>query len=407
MRLRADYELVAQAADAAGHRARKALRFLIDRTAPAITLRGVEAGRAYQTDVAPWIDIRDANPTVSRHTLNGQPFTSGARLTAEGDYTLRVQATDIAGNVARQSLEFTIDKMSPVIDIQGVQADAVYRGEPYSYQVAAVDSADDALRYALLNAPPGMAIDARTGLITWTPSGSGAYLVTVQVTDTHQAAATQSYVLIVTDPRDAPAITSTPITEAAAGQLYRYQVDAVDANGEPLTFRLEAAPDGMEMDTATGLITWTPQTHGRRDVVIHVENQSGATRHAALHPADYRRGGGGASLDMKDLKDAVAIIRYILQVVSSCCLVALALVACHSGDMESSKRSAEPAHEALYAENVLGRGGDYFGYAVAISGNHVLVGQPHEGARGGAGRNRLCLRASGRPLARGGQAHAG
>ena len=272
-----DYELVAQAVDDAGHRTRKALLFLIDRTAPIITLRGVEAERVYKADVVPWIDIRDDNPTVSSHTLNGQPFTPGERLTAEGDYTLRAQAADIAGNVARQSFAFTIDKMAPVIDIQGVQADTVYRGAPYTYQVAAVDSADDALRYELLTAPSGMSIDAVTGLVTWMPSAPGAYRVTVQVMDAHQAAATQTYVLIVADPRDAPAITSTPITGAASGQTYRYQVEAVDPNGEPLTFRLEVAPHGMSIDAATGLITWRPQTHGGSEVAIHVENQSGAS----------------------------------------------------------------------------------------------------------------------------------
>jgi hypothetical protein len=278
------YELIVQATDVAGHTARQTLRFLVDRTAPAIALQGVEAGRAYNTDVIPLIAIRDANTVVPHYTLNGRPFTSGARLTAEGDYTLNVQATDLAGNVARQSLTFTIDKMAPVIDIQGVQADTVYRGEPYIYQVEAVDTADDTLIYALLAAPPGMAIDAATGVMTWLPYESGTYTVTVQVSDTHHATATQTYILIVADPRTAPKITSTPITEAISGQVYYYQAKAIEPNGEPLTYRLEAAPSGMLIDATTGLITWTPETHGRADVAIQVESLSGAntTQHYSL-----------------------------------------------------------------------------------------------------------------------------
>ena len=82
------------------------------------------------------------------------------------------------------------------------------------------------------------------------------------------------------------------------------------------------------------------------------------------------------------MKGAVAVTRRYLQVIIACCLGVMALVACHSGDMEASKRSAEPAQEALYAENVLGRGGDYFGYAIAMSGDSALVGQPYDGTRG-------------------------
>jgi hypothetical protein len=269
------YDLVVQATDAAGHTARKTLRFLVDRTAPVIDLQGVEAGRVYNTDVVPVVHIRDANTVVPRHTLNDQPFTSGTRLTAEGDYTLTALATDLAGNVSRQSLTFTIDKSAPVIDIQGVQADTIYSGEPYIYQVEAVDTEDDTLRYALLTAPPGMAIDAATGLIHWMPHEPGAYTVTVQVTDTHNAAATQTYVLIVVPPHAVPDITTIPITEATSGHVYHYQVEAVDPNGEPLIYRLAAAPDGMHIDATTGLITWTPETHGRAEVVIQVENISG------------------------------------------------------------------------------------------------------------------------------------
>ena len=269
------YDLVVQATDAAGHTARKTLRFLVDRTAPVIDLQGVEAGRVYNTDVVPVVHIRDANTVVPRHTLNDQPFTSGTRLTAEGDYTLTALATDLAGNVSRQSLTFTIDKSAPVIDIQGVQADTVYSGEPYIYQVEAVDTEDDTLRYALLTAPPGMAIDAATGLIHWMPHEPGAYTVTVQVTDTHNAAATQTYILIVIPPHAVPNITTIPITEATSGHVYHYQVEAVDPNGEPLVYRLAAAPDGMHIDATTGLIAWTPETHGRAEVVIQVENISG------------------------------------------------------------------------------------------------------------------------------------
>jgi len=69
----------------------------------------------------------------------------------------------------------------------------------------------------------------------------------------------------------------------------------------------------------------------------------------------------------------------------------LALPACNSGDRSPSTANppAEPTQEAspggVQAEEVLGRGtGDYFGYAVAMSGAYALVGQPHDERRGTA-----------------------
>jgi hypothetical protein len=69
------------------------------------------------------------------------------------------------------------------------------------------------------------------------------------------------------------------------------------------------------------------------------------------------------------------------------CFGILVLVACNSGDMKASDHPAEPARlesrGEIQAEDILGRGaGDYFGYAVAISGNRALIGQPHDEARG-------------------------
>ncbi|MCA9409049.1 MAG: DUF4082 domain-containing protein [Candidatus Omnitrophica bacterium] len=59
-------------------------------------------------------------------------------------------------------------------------------------------------------------------------------------------------------PNSAPNITSVPVTTAVTGQEYQYDVDAEDADGDPLTFSLLQMPEGMTIDAQTGLITWVP-----------------------------------------------------------------------------------------------------------------------------------------------------
>lgn len=59
---------------------------------------------------------------------------------------------------------------------------------------------------------------------------------------------------------------------------YIYQVQAEDADNEQLVYSLETAPQGMQINSATGLITWNPGINqvGTHTVVVKVTDQRGA-----------------------------------------------------------------------------------------------------------------------------------
>lgn len=59
---------------------------------------------------------------------------------------------------------------------------------------------------------------------------------------------------------------------------YIYQVQAVDADNEPLVYSLPTAPQGMQINPSTGLITWNPGLGqvGVHNVVVKVTDQRGA-----------------------------------------------------------------------------------------------------------------------------------
>src|SRR5262249_15342355 len=59
-------------------------------------------------------------------------------------------------------------------------------------------------------------------------------------------------------PTTAPVFDSQPPASATAGRPYTYQVAAHDPQNEALSYLLARAPDGMALDPATGLVTWTP-----------------------------------------------------------------------------------------------------------------------------------------------------
>ncbi|GGH10198.1 InlB B-repeat-containing protein [Paenibacillus segetis] len=66
-----------------------------------IEITGVTDGGLYNTNVTPQFNVGTA-------TLNGNPFTSGTRVTAEGSYTLRVTAGS-----KTETIQFRIDKTPP------------------------------------------------------------------------------------------------------------------------------------------------------------------------------------------------------------------------------------------------------------------------------------------------------
>src|SRR5205814_9172290 len=102
---------------ASGNLATPTLRFLIDKPRPQFVVTGVQDGGIYNVNVTPTIQVTDAHLRTQTATLNGQPFVSATAVTAEGDYTLVVAATDTAGNQATTTVRFTIDKTPPTVTI--------------------------------------------------------------------------------------------------------------------------------------------------------------------------------------------------------------------------------------------------------------------------------------------------
>ena len=85
----------------------------------------------------------------------------------------------------------------------------------------------------------------------------------------------ESYAMTI--PNAPPRIESTPPQQFEA-LAYSYQVKAVDVDGDPLSWRLDKAPQGMTIDPVSGLVSWSPQgvAPGAYPVRIVVRDPEGA-----------------------------------------------------------------------------------------------------------------------------------
>jgi parallel beta-helix repeat protein len=73
----------------------------------------------------------------------------------------------------------------------------------------------------------------------------------------------------------APIIISEPVITATEDQLYSYQVEASDPNGDNLTYFLVLCPEGMSINSENGLISWTPTNDQVGIHLITVETSDG------------------------------------------------------------------------------------------------------------------------------------
>jgi len=73
-----------------------------------------------------------------------------------------------------------------------------------------------------------------------------------------------------------PVIESTPVTTAKEGAVYTYDVEATDPNEDTLTYSLTTYPTGMNINSTTGVITWTPTEDqvGENEVEVEVSDGS-------------------------------------------------------------------------------------------------------------------------------------
>ena len=138
---------------------------------------------------------------------------------------------------------------------------AVTAGDPYQYNVTAIDEDFTVLTYSLINGPQYMSIDNATGRLRWptTLSDVGNHTVTIRVTDTGGASDNQTFAITVLAPPALPQKPTCAITSPANGSKAsgRILIRGTATNGTlPLTL-IQLRLDGGQWRTAVGLGNWS------------------------------------------------------------------------------------------------------------------------------------------------------
>ena len=154
---------------------------------------------------------------------------------------------------------------APQFDEVGDQS--VTAGQRFELQLVATDPNGDPISYAMAGTPPPeAALDARSGLFTWTAAREligQSFPVEFVATD-EQLEARLTVIFVVTQHDAGPGHnlppTIFPIEDQTVqvGQEVRIEVPAQDENPDALQYSVLQGPDGYQFDPNTGVFTWTP-----------------------------------------------------------------------------------------------------------------------------------------------------
>jgi hypothetical protein len=196
-------------------------------------------------------------------TATGTTGTVTGLLTG-GSYTYMVRAFDGTGLYSGYSVmvtgttdtlpRFTGDPAGTTYDLTAQHA--------FTTTHSATGNPTD-FSYSIVNPPTGMTVDAKTGVVSWTPPDSyvGTTNVTFQVTSSAGVGGTVSYNFGVAPNLPVPQYTSANLIN---GTLYatpggRLSMQLNDSSSKStVTWSLVSGPAGMTVNASTGLVTWPP-----------------------------------------------------------------------------------------------------------------------------------------------------
>lgn len=145
------YLVEAYATDDAGNRSVSVYRkFVIDKSAPTVSIGGVSSGADIRNNAQAFIDVEDEGDDGTevditlRRTVDGdiedipiRSYETGAHhdirsvdIKSDGEYLLSVNAKDRAGNHASASCSFRVDKTAPDISVYGLNEGEITGGKP-------------------------------------------------------------------------------------------------------------------------------------------------------------------------------------------------------------------------------------------------------------------------------------
>ncbi|MEK6749920.1 MAG: putative Ig domain-containing protein [Pseudomonadota bacterium] len=205
------------------------------------------------------------------------------KVTDNDDYIQSdvVDVTVIPVVVAVTPTPTPVVSSNSVPTISGTPLVSIAENTAYGFLPSASDAdLNDMLVFSIANKPSWATFDPLTGALTGTPSYSNAGVypaISISVFDGKDSAAIGPFSVTVTNVNRAPTISGTSLKIVLQDQSYAFTPDAMDSDGDALSFSISGKPAWTSFDQATGKLWGTPSVSdiGSTDNIVITVSDSG------------------------------------------------------------------------------------------------------------------------------------
>lgn len=195
-----------------------------------------------------------------------------------GTFTFTVEVTDSLSNTGTQPLSIIINTLPTITTstLPNGELTAAYN------QTLGVSGGGSPFTWSLFSGslPSGVSLNASTGVLSGTPTASGTFSFTVEVTDSFSQSTTQALSLVI---NPLPTIGTTSLPGGQKNVAYSQTLSA-SGGGTPYAWTVSTGslPAGLSLASSTGIISGTPTTGGTTNFTIKVTDSFSKTATQAL-----------------------------------------------------------------------------------------------------------------------------
>ena len=273
------FRLVVQVTDSASAKATATLLLTINRALAITTAAAIATGSAG----APYVQAFIASGGIPPYTWTSSgALPAGLHFDAAigslsgtptqvGTFSITVQVADASGN--RISRDYSLQVVSGLAIATPPVLPPATSGVPYASTLQPAGGSSPYQWIVTAGALPGGLAFSAAGHIAGTPTSTGTFTFTAQVTDGISNRAQKEFTLVVAGPL---AITSTALPPGATESPYA-QTLAAAGGTPPYSWSVTAGslPDGLTLEAPTGALAGTPAASGNFTFTASVTDANG------------------------------------------------------------------------------------------------------------------------------------